>query len=64
MSALDKAKNKAQELVGQAREKAGQVTGNEDLEAEGRADQAEAGLKGAGEKAKDALGDVKDALTD
>jgi len=64
MSAVDKAKNKAQQLAGQAKEKVGQVTGNEDLEAEGRADQAEGGLKNAGEKAKDALGDVKDTLTD
>jgi uncharacterized protein YjbJ (UPF0337 family) len=63
MSALDKAKNKAQELAGQAKEKAGQVIGDEDLQAEGRADQAEAGLKNAGQKIKDALGDAKDAFS-
>jgi len=53
MSALDK----AQKLAGQAKEKTGQATGNEDLEAEGRADQAEGDLKDPGEKVKDALKD-------
>jgi uncharacterized protein YjbJ (UPF0337 family) len=53
MSALDKAKNKAQEVTGQAKEKAGQVTGDEDLAAEGQADQAKGNLKDAGEKIKD-----------
>jgi uncharacterized protein YjbJ (UPF0337 family) len=55
MSALDKAKNKAQEVTGQAKEKAGQVTGDEDLAAEGQADQAKGNLKDAGEKIKDAF---------
>src|SRR5215207_6560429 len=50
----DKAKNKAEELKGQAKETAGRVTDDEDLEAEGQADQAKGDLKQAGEKVKDA----------
>jgi uncharacterized protein YjbJ (UPF0337 family) len=57
MSALDKEKNKAQKLAGQAKEKTGQATGNEKLEAEGRADQATGDIKDAGEKIKDAFKD-------
>jgi uncharacterized protein YjbJ (UPF0337 family) len=55
MSAKDKAKNKAQELKGQAKEQAGKATGDEYLEAEGHADQAKGNLKNAGEKIKDAF---------
>jgi uncharacterized protein YjbJ (UPF0337 family) len=55
MSAKDKAKNKAQELKGRAKKQAGKATGDEDLEAEGRADQAKGNLKNAGEKVKDAF---------
>lgn len=35
MSAVDKAKNKAEELAGKAKEKIGQATDDSDLEAEG-----------------------------
>lgn len=51
----DKIKNTAESLSGKAKEAAGKVTDNERLEAEGRADQAGADLKQAGEKAKDAF---------
>ena len=51
----DKAHNKGEELGGKAKEAAGKLTDNEELEAEGKADQAKANLKQAGEKAKDAL---------
>jgi len=51
----DKAQNKGEELGGKAKEAAGKLTDNEELEAEGKADQAKANLKQAGEKAKDAL---------
>ena len=54
MSAVDKIKNKAQEVVGEVKQTVGQVTGNEDLEAQGRADQAKADVKNAGESVKDA----------
>ena len=53
MSAMDKAKNKAEELVGDAKEKIGEATGNDSLEAEGKRDQASGNLKQAGEKIKD-----------
>ncbi|ACV81266.1 CsbD family protein [Nakamurella multipartita] len=55
MSAVDKIKNKAQEVVGEVKQTVGQVTGNEDLEAQGRADQAKADVKNAGESVKDAF---------
>ncbi|MED7923171.1 CsbD family protein [Nonomuraea wenchangensis] len=62
MSAEDKVSNKAQELKGRAKENLGDVTGDEELRAEGRADQTEGGLKQAGEKVKDAGKKVKDAF--
>ncbi len=53
MSFIDKAKNKVEELTGQAKEKTGEATGNDDLKAEGQTDQAKGNLKDAGEKIKD-----------
>jgi uncharacterized protein YjbJ (UPF0337 family) len=50
---MDKAKNKAEELQGQGKEAVGRATGDRDLEAEGKADQASGNLKQAGEKVKD-----------
>jgi uncharacterized protein YjbJ (UPF0337 family) len=55
MSAEDKAADKAQEVKGKVKEKAGQATGDEYLEAEGKADQVSGNLKQAGEKVKDAF---------
>ena len=55
MSALDKAKNAAEDVEGKAKEAFGKVTGHKDTETEGKGDQAKADLKGAGEKAKDAF---------
>jgi len=55
MSFVDKAKNKVEETVGKAKEVIGEKTGNEKLEAEGRADQGKAGLKQAGENVKDGV---------
>ncbi|MFF0816835.1 CsbD family protein [Rhodococcus sp. NPDC003318] len=57
MSAIDKAKNKAEEVAGKAKEKVGQATGDKDTEAEGHADQSKSNLKQAGEKVKDAFKD-------
>ncbi|MDY0828076.1 CsbD family protein [Microbacterium sp. BG28] len=51
----DKIKNAAEDLVGKAKEAAGKVTGNEKLEAEGKAEQATSDLKQAGEDVKDAF---------
>lgn len=53
MSAVDKIKNKAEELLGQGKEAAGDATNNPDLKAEGQADQGSANAKQAGEKVKD-----------
>ncbi|WP_380169242.1 CsbD family protein [Jannaschia sp. R86511] len=51
----DKIKNTAEDLAGKAKETTGKVTGNEQLEAEGKADQSKADLKQAGENVKDAF---------
>jgi uncharacterized protein YjbJ (UPF0337 family) len=58
----DKAENQGTDIKGRAKEAAGSVTGDDDLKNEGRADQAEASVKKAGEKVKDAAGEVKDAF--
>ncbi len=55
MSDADKARNKAQEVQGKVKEKAGQAVDDPYLEAEGKTDQAAGSLKQAGEKVKDAL---------
>ena len=57
MGVDDKAKNKAQEVKGQAKEGLGRATDDQELEAEGRTDQAKSDLKQAGEKVKDAFQD-------
>jgi uncharacterized protein YjbJ (UPF0337 family) len=51
----NKTRNTAQKVKGQLKEAAGAATGDERLEAEGRADKAKANLKQAGEKVKDAF---------
>ena len=53
----DKVENKAEELKGKVKEGVGDATDNEQLQAEGRADQASGNLKQAGEKVKDAFKD-------
>lgn len=55
MSAVDKAKNKLEELGGRAKEAIGKITGDKSTENEGKGDQVEANLKDAGEKIKDAF---------
>jgi uncharacterized protein YjbJ (UPF0337 family) len=55
MSLRDKARNVIDAAKGSAKEKAGRIEGDEDREAEGKADRAVADLKQAGEKAKDAF---------
>ncbi len=57
MSAIDKAKNKGQELGGKAKEAVGNVTGDKRTENEGKGDQVKSNLKDAGEKIKDAFKD-------
>ena len=55
MATEDKAAHKATELKGKVKEGVGQATDNEELEAEGHADQAKGNLKQAGDKIKDAF---------
>jgi uncharacterized protein YjbJ (UPF0337 family) len=55
VSGTDKAKNKAQEVGGKAKETVGNVTGDESIRDEGRGDQVKSNVKGAGEKLKDAF---------
>jgi uncharacterized protein YjbJ (UPF0337 family) len=54
-AARNKTRNAAQKVKGQLKEATGRVTGDERLEAEGRADKTKANLKQAGEKVKDAF---------
>jgi uncharacterized protein YjbJ (UPF0337 family) len=54
-AARNKTRNATQKVKGQLKEAAGRVTGDERLEAEGRADKTTANLKQASEKVKDAF---------
>ena len=58
----DKVENKVDDLKGKGKEAAGAVTDDDELRAEGKADQSKASVKDAGEKVKDAVDDVKDAF--
>jgi len=55
MSAGDQISNAAEDAKGKIKEGAGKATGNDKLEAEGKADQVKADLKKAGENVKDTL---------
>lgn len=55
MSAMDKAKDKAQAAQGKVKEGAGKAMDDPVLEGEGKADQVAGDLKQAGEKVKDAF---------
>ena len=55
MSASDKVTNAAEKLIGKGKEALGNATNNDKLVAEGKADQAKAGVKKAGEDVKDAF---------
>ena len=56
----DKVSNAGVNVAGKVKEATGKVTHNRDLEAEGKADQASADVKQAGERVKDA---AKDSLS-
>ncbi|MFN8190060.1 MAG: CsbD family protein [Nocardioidaceae bacterium] len=58
----DQAKHKMEDLVGKAKEATGEATDNEDLKAEGKADQSKASFKDAADKVKDGLHDVNKGL--
>jgi uncharacterized protein YjbJ (UPF0337 family) len=55
MAAENKAADKVTEIKGKIKKKTGQVTNDEGLEAEGRAEESKGDLKQAGEKVKDAF---------
>jgi uncharacterized protein YjbJ (UPF0337 family) len=55
MSGSDKFENKTENLKGQAKEKYGEATGDEQKQSEGKVDQTKSDLKQAGEKVKDAF---------
>jgi uncharacterized protein YjbJ (UPF0337 family) len=55
MSAIDKAKDKAQAAKGQIKEATGKATNDRSLEAEGKGDRVAGNVKQAGEKIKDAF---------
>ena len=55
MATGDKAADKATAAKGKIKKAAGKALGNEQMEAEGKTDQAKGNLKQAGEKVKDAF---------
>jgi uncharacterized protein YjbJ (UPF0337 family) len=63
MSLTDDAKNKAENLKGQAKETVGEKTNDPELANEGRKDQVVSELKGVGNDLKDAAQKVKDAVS-
>ena len=58
----DKISNAADKVTGRGKEAVGAATDDEELRNEGKGQQTEADVKNAGEKVKDAAGDVKDAF--
>jgi uncharacterized protein YjbJ (UPF0337 family) len=55
MGAEEKTADKVKEIRGRIKKALGRAVGNPRLEGEGRAEQAQGGLKQAGEKIKDAF---------
>ncbi|MFD9734298.1 CsbD family protein [Umezawaea sp. NPDC059074] len=64
MSILDKAKDKAQQLIGEVKEKVGEKTGNQTLRVEGQADQVEGHAKETGHDLRDKTADGVAGLKD
>lgn len=62
MSFTDKVEHKAEEFKGGVKEKYGDATDNERLEAEGAAERTGASAKQAGDHLKDAGRNVRDAF--
>jgi uncharacterized protein YjbJ (UPF0337 family) len=65
---LDKAMDKAEQLIGEAKEKLGQLTGNEKLENAGKRDQlageAKETMHDVRDKAAGVIDDARDKLSD
>ncbi|MEV7965933.1 CsbD family protein [Sphaerisporangium sp. NPDC088356] len=64
MGADDKISNKAEELKGKVKKGVGDATGDDELRAEGEADETKGNMKQAGERVKDAAKNVKNAFKD
>ncbi|MDG4784810.1 CsbD family protein [Micromonospora sp. WMMD1102] len=58
----DKIRHKVEEVTGAAKEKVGDATDNERLQAEGATQQTEANVKQAGDHVGDAARDTRDAF--
>jgi len=74
MSFVDKAKHRAEEVIGDlqvsgrttpggVKQKVGELTGNEELQVEGKKDQASGDVKQAGDSVKDAASNIADRFT-
>ncbi|HEX6343404.1 CsbD family protein [Umezawaea sp.] len=64
MSIVDKAKDKAQQLIGEVKEKVGEKTDNQSLRVEGQADQVEGHAKETGHDLRDHTADGVAGLKD
>ncbi|RCG29992.1 CsbD family protein [Sphaerisporangium album] len=62
MGTDDKMANKAEQMKGKAKKAAGDLTGDDEMRAQGEADEAKGKAKQAGERVKDAAKNVKDAF--
>jgi uncharacterized protein YjbJ (UPF0337 family) len=60
MSVENKATNTGDKLKGKVKEATGKAVGNDQLEAEGTADQVEGDVRQAAEKVKDAVKDISE----
>ena len=63
MGVDDKFENKAEDLGGRAKETTGDVTGDDQLKAEGATDQLKAKTKDVGESVKDLVSSVRDKFS-
>jgi uncharacterized protein YjbJ (UPF0337 family) len=59
----DRIEGKAEDIKGRVKRQVGEWTGDEELQAEGTADQAKGKVQNAFGKVKDAARDVKDEVT-
>jgi uncharacterized protein YjbJ (UPF0337 family) len=62
MSMFDKAKDRAEQVIGQAKQKVGELTGNEPLQAEGQRDRMVGKAKEVGHDLLDKAGHVVEDL--
>lgn len=62
MGLIDKAKHKAEVVIGEVKEKVGELTGDRELEAEGQQDQIGGKVKQVGDAVKDTAADIGQKL--